>query len=328
MNALGSSGLDGIIRPLRSIIQALQTRRERISAAEKLARAIALVPVFGVLLGILRLASAAGARFLVEGRTCDGLRFQCHPPDLVQMYIWLFDVWEPDLTDIVRRRLGSGDGFIDVGANIGYFSCLASRIVGDHGCVIAVEASPPIFSQLEETVRLNECRGIRLLNKAASDAHGAQEVFAGPAHNIGLTTTIKSRGFRKQATVEAMPLDAMVTSDELSTIALVKIDVEGGEVSVLAGMDHIVRHGPDRLEILVELSPLWWNRTSMTPREVLQPLIAAGFNVYLIENNYWPWRYLWPNCVRRPQRLRDLSVLNQRRKRFDLLLSRRDADAL
>jgi FkbM family methyltransferase len=319
--------LDWIVQPLRACIRALQTQRTQVNAAGKLARAILLVPVFGTLLVILRVASRLGLRFSHIAPAPRGLRFECHPPDLVQMYIWLFGLWEPDLTSVVLRRLREGGGFIDVGANIGYFSCLASRVVGAQGTVVSIEASPEVFGQLARSVEANGC-SIRLLNKAASDRPGTLDVYAGPSHNIGLTTTVQGRGFARQATVEAQPLDDMLTDAELRGTTLVKIDVEGGEVSVLAGMRRLATQGARNLEILVEVSPLWWNDASTTPRQVLQPLLDAGFHVYVMTNSYWPWRYLWPNDVRRPHRLRDLSILDQRRKRFDLLLSREDADAL
>ena len=62
------------------------------------------------------------------------------------------------------------------------------------------------------------------------------------------------------------------------------------------------------------------------PQEVLEPLLDAGFHAYRIDNNLWPWRYLWPNDVRRPRRVRQ--PLLKRVKRIDLVLSRVDQDEL
>ena len=243
------------------------------------------------------------------------------------MYLWLFDVWEPDLTTFLFERLRPGDGFIDVGANIGYFSALAARQVGSNGSVVAIEASPPVFASLTETVCANNhAETVRCVNKAAAAARGAIELFSGPDHNIGLTTTVPSRGFELQGVIEALPLDDLLIADEMRTARLVKIDVEGAEPEVLKGMSTFLEKCRDDAEILVELSPSWWSDPTKRPIDVLQPLFDAGLHAYEMENNYWPWRYLWPRYVRRPRRCkRDLT---QRMDRLDLVMSRQDKSEL
>ena len=61
---------------------------------------------------------------------------------------------------------------------------------------------------------------------------------------------------------------------------------------------------------------------------MLRPFLERGFNVYLLPNDYLPWRYLWPRDVGVPQRLRDLTELEERVFRLDVVLSRSDADTL
>jgi FkbM family methyltransferase len=288
---------------------------------------VAMVPVFGLLLVILRGRAKLYGPIDVFVTSAGGDRFHCHPPDFIQMYLWLFDIWEPDLTAFISERLSAGDVFIDVGANIGYFSALAARRVGPTGSVLAVEAAPRVFASLSETVRLNGIGGIvRSVNKAAAARRGEITVFAGPAHNIGLTTTVQTRGFEEQGVVEALPLDDLVTPQELRAARLVKIDVEGGEDEVLAGMHSFLLHCRDDAEILIELSPLWWADETKRPIDVLQPLFDAGFQAYEMDNNYWPWRYMWPRRVGRPRRCtRDLT---KRVKRLDLVMSRQDSERL
>lgn len=71
--------------------------------------------------------------------------------DLIQRYLYLFGAWEPHLTGWLRRRLRPGDGFVDVGANIGVFSVLAARLVGESGRVVAIEASADVHRRLVGT---------------------------------------------------------------------------------------------------------------------------------------------------------------------------------
>ena len=316
-----------VVGALRAVLRSLQTDRASVSRAEQIARTIAMVPPFGLLLIILRTRARLYGPIDVLVTASTGDRFRCRPPDFIQMYLWLFGMWEPDLTAFIAERLSDGDGFVDVGANIGYFSALAVRRVGPSGRVLAIEASPAVFALLGETIGLNGIGGsLRAVNKAAAGKPGAIAVYAGPDHNIGLTTTVQARGFEEQAFVEALPLDDLLTSDELRAARLIKIDVEGGEADVLAGMKRILATCRKDAEILIEVSPLWWADDTKRPIDILQPLFDAGFHAYEMDNNYWPWRYMWPRCVERP--VRCTKDLTRRVKRLDLVMSRRNVDRL
>ncbi len=216
-----------------------------------------------------------------------------------------------------------GCGRFDVGANVGYHTLLAA----DKGAqVVAIEASPRIFATLQENVLVNGAEGVRLVNKAVAERAGTCAIYAGPVQNIGLSTTVEQRGFAAEFEVEAAPLSDLLEPDEIDATQMVKIDVEGGEDAVLRGMDSFLEAAPHNVEILVELSPKWWSDRTQTPRDVLRPLTDAGFNVYAIDNNLWPWRYLWSDDVRPPTRVR--RPLTRRVKRLDLVLSRADRETL
>ena len=73
----------------------------------------------------------SNSRFVA--RTTFGAAIAGNTKDLIQRHIFYFGVWEPNLTGFLTTRLNRGDVFVDVGANIGYFSLLASRLVGRRG---------------------------------------------------------------------------------------------------------------------------------------------------------------------------------------------------
>ena len=147
--------------------------------------------------------------------------FDAGLPDIVQTYVYLFGTWEPDLTAFMRRRLRLGDTFIDVGASIGYLSALASRLVGPHGVVVAIEPAPIASAALQETVAVNDLTNIRLVAAAAWDRDGELPLFVGRrATKSGATTRVaRSRrtlgrrlGLREQGRVRAAPLGSLVTA--------------------------------------------------------------------------------------------------------------------
>lgn len=244
------------------------------------------------------------------------------------MYILLFKVWEPDTTAFVVSGLRPGDAFIDVGANIGYFSLLASSCVGEAGRVVAIDASPSNYAELKYNVEANNAANIRAMNAAAGEKKGVIEVFWGPSHNAGMATTSPGtrRGLRAEARIEAAPLGELLQNDEIRRARLLKIDIEGAEPGVVAGLRSFLAAANPDLEVLLELSPQWWADPALSPEDVIRPFREAGFHTYVIDNNYMVWRYLWPNAVRPPRRidrLPDRSV-----KQIDIVLSRVDAREL
>ncbi len=320
----GGQGLiPAVMSAHRAVLRRLTTQRERVGPLQRIVRIAALIPVFGSMLAVMRLWALLRGPFEVPATTRFGARFTCRLPDFIQTYLYLFGVWEPDLTAFIDRRLEAGRTFVDVGANIGYHTLLAAC---KGAKVVAIEASPRIYRMLAENVDRNGAGTVRVVNKAASDRAGTCSVYSGPIQNIGLSTTVPQRGFATEAEVEAAPLSDLLEPEEIRTTQMVKIDVEGAEDAVLRGMDRFIEAAPNDVEILVELSPRWWRDQTQTPRDVLRPLTNAGFNVYAIGNNLWPWRYLWANDVQPPTRVRD--PLTRRVKRLDLVLSRADRETL
>ncbi|MYS71579.1 FkbM family methyltransferase, partial [Streptomyces sp. SID5926] len=119
-----------------------------------------------------------------------GGRFAVDTQDLIQRYLYLFGAWEPHLTAWLRRRLRPGDGFVDVGANIGVFSVLAARLVGDAGRVVAIEASPDVHRRLVGNARLNGLGNIRALNAAVSDRTRTLTFALASSRNTGANSIV------------------------------------------------------------------------------------------------------------------------------------------
>lgn len=222
----------------------------------------------------------------MEARTAYGARMLCDLLDLVQSRIYNYGVWEPNLTAFIAGRLREGDVFVDVGANVGYFTLLASRLVGTDGKVIAVDASPSIFARLQEAIATNDARNVRAVNVAISDRHGVLPIYLGDDDNLGRTSVIANRGGAFEAEVQAAPLTDVIEPHELARVRIIKIDVEGAEGPVLA---HLLRHVsdfPPELEIVVEVSPEAMAASGVPLDSILAEFGVLGYNWYELQNHY------------------------------------------
>jgi len=142
-----------IVALWRGYLRFLCTEKERVSVVERWMRGLLLIVPFLAMILPLRIRAALWGPLTVDGTTEDGIHFRCRLPDLIPMPVYLFGTWETDLATFVRRRLRPGDTFVDVGANIGCISALASRLVGPRGTVVAIEPSPAIIAALQKLWR-------------------------------------------------------------------------------------------------------------------------------------------------------------------------------
>jgi FkbM family methyltransferase len=244
----------------------------------------------------------------------------CDVPDMIQAHIYYFGQWEPNLTAFLTRRLRPGDGFVDVGANIGYFALLAAALVGDHGAVVAVEASPRIHRALLDNIRRNRRANIRALNVAASDRHGSVDLYRGTPGNQGTASLLPAPGREKEATVAAVPFDELLHDADVATARVIKIDVEGAEAPIVRRI--LARIGDFRpdLEIVVELAAAPASADADSAARIIERFRAAGFFGYRLTNAFSVARYLDRAPAVPPRRLEGPIV-----GREDVVFSRQDA---
>lgn len=170
--------------------------------------------------------------------------------------------------------------FIDVGANIGFYSLLvASKGVS----VIAIEASPHVLPALEQSISLNPALSsrIRLIHAAASDVGGESTFWVNEVeHNFGLGSTVGPHPETKPSALKAINVRCVKLDDaispEITKPVLCKIDVEGSEFRVLRGMTELIR----------TLQPVFI--IEVHPNE----LLAAGSSAHQLLSLLWDCQYL------------------------------------
>jgi FkbM family methyltransferase len=264
----------------------------------------------------------------VVARTFFGSEMRVDAEDIVGRYIYYFGIWEPNLTNWIRERLVPGDVFIDVGANIGYYSMLASQLVGDSGRVVAIEAAPQTFSMLSGNVERNHLLNVRSVNVAAWHCEESLQIFAKPGHS-GMTTVIPERADRwnlkPSCAVRGVPLSKLLSSEEMKAARLIKIDVEGAEWHVIMGLRPSLEGCRHDLEIVIEIAPEMLGAKGKSCEDFLGLFRQMGFHPYYIENDYSAAAYLSWQPSSRPKRIDRIPTLTYQ---SDLIFSRVDAPEL
>jgi FkbM family methyltransferase len=179
---------------------------------------------------------------------------------------------EPDTTAFLRRTVKPTDVCIDVGANFGYFTCLMAKLAWQ-GRTMAFEADQQMCTLARRNILINWCEnGAEIFNYAVGAEDGEMTLYrrVGRAGNTSIIrmTPEELEAFDEPPsepfTVECVALDRYAV--ELPKVDVVKIDVEGAESLVLAGMQKLVeRHKP---VIVMEWSPGQTERAGFATRDL------------------------------------------------------------
>lgn len=186
----------------------------------------------------------------------------------------------PVLIGLLADALGTGDVFLDVGANTGLFVLPIAELVGSEGRVLAFEPAPDAARLLRSAAR---ARGVlfqvSLYEMALGDETGSLELRADPA---APEDTTKRSLFIDGSVVAEVPMrafDELVASGEVEFpkgIDAVKIDVEGAEVRVLAGMRKTLERHRPRI-IVIETIEGHLNRAGSSVSEVDAFMTNVGY---------------------------------------------------
>lgn len=249
-------------------------------------------------------------------RTVFGSRLAGDTQEVLQQHVYYFGVWEPNLTKWLQGRLAPGDAFVDVGANVGYFTLLGARAVGPRGSVVAIEASPSIFEALLANLARNRAANARAVNMVAAREPGTRTVYGGPASHVGLSTVNPEAGWLRESDTQAAPVPEIVGEAAWRRARIVKIDVEGAEDEVALGIAPALGLTRPDFELVVEIHP-------PAGAALFAALGDAGFHAYALEIDYSPLSYRGsgpPPVARRIEQLPEHEV--------DVVFSRRAAEVI
>ena len=148
---------------------------------------------------------------------------ELYPNDHIDRTLLIYGEYENNLIELMEKILSKGDSFLDIGANIGYFTLIASNIVEKEGTVYSFEASNDTFKKLDRNVSLNKQKNVKLLNYAVSNKEETLTFNIQKGGNSGMSSLRKLDGYEtEQIKVIAKPIDYFL--NEIKPIKLIKMD--------------------------------------------------------------------------------------------------------
>jgi FkbM family methyltransferase len=204
-------------------------------------------------------------------------------------------VHEESTTALFRKIVKEGDVVVDLGANIGYFTLLAAKLVGKKGKVYAFEPEPRNYEFLTRNIQLNGYDNVVALQKAVADKPGMVKLFICP-YDTGHHTIQKYDGIhayrpefvnkkKEFVEVEQVGLDDFLRG-KTTRINVIKMDVEGAEMLALAGMEELIRENKN-LIMLIEFFPLLIKEMGQSPEEFARRLLEDfHFKMVVVEHDY------------------------------------------
>ena len=159
---------------------------------------------------------------------------------------YLDGTWEVETQDAIANALKPGDTFFDVGANAGFMSILAARLVGDKGKVVSFEPHPETWKQMDSLMKANNFSQSLTVQKAVSDSDGTIS-FADDLDSVMLSIEGQSVHGKpsRTITVPCTTLDTLCQDETYGIPDVIKIDIEGAEIFALRGaMEILKKHAP------------------------------------------------------------------------------------
>ncbi len=186
------------------------------------------------------------------------------------------EIYEPLETEIFKQEIKPGQTVLDIGANIGYYTLIAAKLVGPGGRVYAFEPDPANFQLLKKNVEQNGYENVTLVNRAVADRNGSAKLYLNET-NKGDHRIYDSKDGRPSITIQMIRLDEFFKKID-KKVHFIKMDIQGAEAAALNGMKGLIRRNRP-LKLVSEFSPGSLKLFKQDPWKYLQTLQKLGFKL-------------------------------------------------
>ena len=197
-----------------------------------------------------------------------------------------------DVVKLLERYLSTGSTMMDVGANLGFVSLNAARIVGPSGHVVSVDPQKRILERLSENIALNGVKNISVIPTALSAEEGEAVFNAATDAGLSRLDNRSQNNFgmdvKEKYQVKKVTLDSVI-DDQFDGQApdLIKIDVEGHEYQVLQGASRTL--GQQKSIVILEVNPGALKQNDVTLSDILALVEPLGYEAKWIQSHSADW---------------------------------------
>ncbi len=180
----------------------------------------------------------------------------------------------------IESILKEGNIFFDLGSNIGFYSVLASKFIGENGKVISFEPTPDTRKYLSKNISANKLQNVFVEPMAISDKSGFayfEVTENSECNSITQNTNTKSETIM----IPTISIDEYCLNKNIFSIDLIKMDIEGQEYNALLGMKNINKQSKD-LKIIFEFNTDNFNKNNQQPFILLKTLGEMGFTQFTV----------------------------------------------
>ena len=195
-------------------------------------------------------------------------------------------VWETGTTRLLLDKLKEGDLFVDVGANVGYYTVLAASRVGDQGKVISFEPDPGNFRILSRNAVAFGSGNVTCEQLGVGSEDSRARLWLDPFDNA-THSIVQRSGMHHYIDFRMTSLDNYFESRNLRCPDVIKIDTEGCEPLVLNGMSKLIGR-TEALKLVVEFNPFLLMKNNANPQAFLSKLTQVGFTLNTISKDGKP----------------------------------------
>jgi len=185
------------------------------------------------------------------------------------------------MAKFVKNNIKKGDIVLDLGANIGYWTCLLAELVGKNGHVYAFEPEPHNFQLLKKNVEINKYQNVTLEQKAISNKNGKTNLFISDVktdHRI-----YDWSGNQESIEVDMIQLDDYFVNNKIN-IDYIKSNLQGADFAAVQGMRHLIKNSKN-IKMIVEYHPDTLIEFGFDPNEFINFLINENFILYDVGEN-------------------------------------------
>ena len=235
---------------------------------------------FGKSVIVAKLYHYVSKKILPEFVNFNGFKIFLSSEDAINFALFGYENEAYEIS-LFKSELKIGNMVLDIGANIGLYSLIASKLIGEMGRVYSFEPDIVSFKNLKQNSIENFCKNIILINRAVSSTNGYASLA--PSSNKSSRSgyhLIKQEKNLHSIKVETVCLDDFLKNKE-KKIDVIKLDCEGSEFDALKGMENILRNNND-VKIFLEFNPSALNRLDVNIPDFLDYLFVLNFIIFNI----------------------------------------------